>query len=186
LELREFRLAPIAGIIGIKAFGFMALTAVPDEVAEHFEAALFLSQRNLYLRLLSEAELLAKSAQLNAAFLLAGIALEEITRFSVADVVTDEARNQINLWREIRNQSVHSGSPETTKLTAEQFNNFVRSIREMLDRAGASAQCRSKSPTPIDQSLIQTRGKYAFVKTSVEEFLKHKREDLEAEDPKCL
>jgi hypothetical protein len=164
----------------------MALTAVPDEVAEHFEAALFLSQRNLYLRLLSEAELLAKLAQLNAAFLLAGVALEEITRFSVADVATNEEKKQINLWREMRNQAMHSGSPNTTKLTAEQFNKFVRSIREMLERAGASARGRSRSPTPIDQNLAQTRGKYAFVKTSVEEFLRRKREDLEGEDPKCL
>jgi hypothetical protein len=158
----------------------MAIAAIPDEVAKHFEIALALSRRDVLLRFLQEAEVLIRSGQLAFAAVLAGVVLDEATRFLPPAAIT--AEGQINVWREMRNRAAHPGS---TELTIEQVKAMVAGIRGMLNQADEKSQLESSSLPPVEDALAQIRGKYAFVQTSVDEFLKRKREDLDLEDRKC-
>jgi hypothetical protein len=53
----------------------------------------------------------------------------------------------------------------------------------MLDQPEEKSQIGSSSVPSVEDTLTQVRGKYAFVQTSVDEFLKCKHEDLDLEDP---
>ena len=159
----------------------MALAAIPDEIGRHIEAALVLSKREVLLRVLHEAELCLRVNQLAIATVLAGIVLEEASLLLDPHVL-DEARDNAKAWREMRDRAAHP-SPGRPELDAEQVNAMLAGVRAMLDKADVS-QPRSTGLPLIEEVLTKTRGKYAFVKTSVDEFLKRKHEELELEDQK--
>jgi hypothetical protein len=158
----------------------MALLAIPDEINRHFEAALLLSKREVLLRVLHEAELCLRNDQLAAAAILAGIVLEE--SYPLIPLALDEQKDNVRVWREVRNRAAHP-SPVRSGLAAEQVRAMVKGIGAMLDKAERT-QARSAPLRSLEDSLTKARGKYAFVKTSVDEFLKRKHEELDLEDGK--
>ena len=158
----------------------MALAAIPDEINRHFEAALVLSNRDVLLRVLDEAELCLRSEALAAATIIAAVVLEEASLLNPA--VLDEEQDNVKIWREMRNRAAHP-SGARPELNAEQVKRMVTSIRAMLRQTDRPHAGSSSLPS-IEDALKRTRGKYAFVETSVDEFLKRKHQGLELEDQK--
>jgi hypothetical protein len=159
----------------------MALPAIPNEINRHFEAALILSKREVLLRVLHEAELCLRVEQLATATILAGIVLEEACLL-LDPVALEKQKDLVKIWREMRNRPEHR-SPVRSELDAEQVKTMVTGIRAMLDEAERQ-QARSMPSPPAQDALTKTRGKYAFVQTSVDEFLKRKHQELDLEDQK--
>ena len=152
----------------------MAIAAIPEEINRHIEAVLVLSKRDVLLRVLREADLCLQLEDFRAAIVLAGVALEEALLL-VALKASDEEASVVEIWREMRNQAVHSSLDRAESRTEE--------VKAMLTGVGALLEkiARPRS-RPAEDALAKTRGKYAFVGTSVDKFLKHKHDDLEIED----
>jgi hypothetical protein len=158
----------------------MALAAIPEEINRHFEAVVVLSKRDVLLRLLHEAELCLQSQALSAATIIAAVVLEEASLLNPGAL--DEEQDNVKVWREMRNRAAHP-SGTGTELKAEQVKRMVTGIRAMLRHADRPDAGSSSLPS-IEDTLKITRGKYAFVETSVDEFLKRKHQELELEDQK--
>lgn len=159
----------------------MAQGAISDEINRHFEAALALSRRDFLRRLISEAELCIKFDQASAAAILAGIALEELSSLSDLTVVqTREPR--LEAWRELRNRAAHPAAREheVDRKAVAAMVTEIRALLDEIDRPHATL----RSSTLSQNALTSIRGKYVFVPTSVEDFLRRKREDIELENCK--
>lgn len=82
-------------------------------------------------------------------------------------------------WRELRKRSAHpaAGGQE---LDRKAVAVMVMAIRTMLNGLDSSDSTVRRS-TPMQNALTTIRGKYVFVPTSVEDFLRRKREDIDLE-----
>jgi hypothetical protein len=156
----------------------MALAAIPDEINRHFEAALALSKRDILTRLLREADLCLQFEQLTAATALAGVALEETSLLVGPDALVEQ-EPRIDIWREMRNRAAHA-LPGRADLDKEKVKAMLTGVRTLLERIDRPPD-GSSSFRPVEDALTKTRGKYASVGTSVDEFLKRKYDDLERE-----
>jgi hypothetical protein len=156
----------------------MALAAIPDEINRHFAAVLVLSKRDILTRVLREADLCLQFEQLTAATALAGVALEEASLLAGPDALVEQ-EPRVEIWREMRNRAAHAlpGRGGLDKEEVKAMLTGVRTLLAQIDRPSA----RSSSFRPVEDALTKTRGKYAFVGTSVDEFLKRKYDDLERE-----
>ena len=157
----------------------MAQSPISEEIDRHVEAVLAVSKREILWRLMSEAELCIDFDQTSAAAILAGLALEEL--FSVGDSRINEQPQQIiQAWRELRNRAAHPAS-RGNEVDPKAVAAMVMGIRAMLGPIMGSHDRPQHHPVTGD-ALTRVRGKYAFVPTSVDDFLKRKREDVEFEN----
>jgi hypothetical protein len=156
----------------------MALAAIPDEINRHIEAVLNSFKRDVLLNVLSEAGLCPQFGHLAAATVLAGVALEEASLIFGPDAL-DGQKAHIEIWREMRNRAAHPmlGRAE---LDTEEVKAMLAEVRALLDQIDRP-HGRSTPFRLVEPSLEEIRGKYASVQTSVDEFLKRKRDDLEFE-----
>ncbi len=156
----------------------MAQSAIPDEINRHLEAALSLSRLGFIRQLVREAELCIDFDQISAAVILAGIALEELSS-SRDQRVVQALEPKLQHWRELRNRSAH---PVTRgqELDRKAVATMVTAIRTLLNEIG-SPDLPVRRSTPVRNALTSIRGKYVFVPTSAEDFLRRKREDMDLE-----
>ena len=157
----------------------MAEAVISDEINRHVEAVVVLSKRDILLRLLREAELCIDLEQVGTAAILAGVALEEVYLFSDASVLRQHGPS-FEVWRELRNRASHPavGSEEINR---EAVAAMVTEIRTLLDEIDPPQSRRRWSPR-LENEITKIRGKYTAVPTSVDDFLKRKRQDLELEN----
>ena len=89
----------------------MAAPILPQEVAEHLEAAIQLSNRRVHLRFLDEAEALLELNFPAAAVLVAGVVLESIPagqRDRQGGQGAPEERKRMEKWSDLRNAVAHA------------------------------------------------------------------------------
>jgi hypothetical protein len=104
----------------------MAATLLPQDVTEHREAAIQLSNRRVHLRFLDEAEELIALNFPAAAALVAGVVLESI--LSQREEVTTGHRQRMETWSELRNGAAHSSGSVSPIQAAE----MVADVRRFL------------------------------------------------------
>ena len=158
---------------------FMA--AIPDEINRHVEAVVALSKRDVLLRMLREADVCFQSEQLTAAAVLAGVALKEISLMMDQDAFNRQ-KETFEAWRKMRDRAAHvsPGKAHLDRGAVEAIIAGVKGLPDQVDRPKG----KSTSSRFAEEALKTTRGKYAFVGTSVDEFLRRKREDLDLEEHK--
>jgi hypothetical protein len=157
----------------------MAQGAISDEINRHLEAALSLSKLGFIRQLVSEAELCIDFDQTSAAVILAGIAVEELSS-SRDQRVVQALEPKLQDWRELRNRSAHPATREQ-ELDRKAVAAMVAALRTLLNEIG-SPDLPVRKSTPPRNTLTTVRGKYVFVPTSVEDFLRRKREDTDLEN----
>src|SRR6266849_2959053 len=108
----------------------MAAPTLPQEVAEHLEAAIQLSNRRVHLRFLDEAEVLIAFNFPAAAVLIAGVVLESILA-SLPEQGASEDQQQLERWFELRNSVAHAHAPA---VTLDQARQMVEDVRRSLMR----------------------------------------------------
>jgi len=154
----------------------MAAHILPQDVTEHLEAAIQLSNRRVHLRFLDEAEVLISLNLPSAAVLICGVVLESI--FSdVSGQVTPEDRPHFEKWFELRNSVAHEAAPA---VSLDQAREMLEGVRTSLTRdlkVGPRLVPLKTSP----EASEQLRGKYKFVPTSSGEFIRRKAEELRLE-----
>ena len=158
----------------------MAQRAIPEEINRHFEAALALLRRDLLRRLVNEAELCIKFGQATAAAILAGIALEELSSLS-AQEATQTLEPSFKALRELLSRSGHT-TERAQKVDRKVVASMVAVLRTLLNELDRP-DVTLRNPATRSNALASIRGKYAFVPTSVEDFLSRKREDTDLENP---
>lgn len=104
----------------------------------------FLSKQEVFVRFLQQADVLTESGQLITAAILAGIVLEETIRLLPFGTALGK-KDQIDLWREMRNQAAHSEANRTSVLTTEQVREMVSGIRGMLHQTDEKFEGRVNS-----------------------------------------
>lgn len=154
----------------------MAAHILPQEVAEHLEAAIHLSNRRVHLRFLDEAEALIALNLPAAAVLIAGVVLEAIVASDQQQVNPGELQ-QIEKWLELRNSTAHARTPSPAM---EQAREMVEGVRRSLNRGIKVGPSRVPVTEPSELPE-QLRGKYKFVSTSSEEFIRRKVDELRLE-----
>lgn len=92
-------------------------------------------------------------------------------------------KSEFDAGRRLRDEAAHAPmSPD-----AEEVRRMLQAIREIL-LSGTAAETAPQAPGPRRASashIAQDRkGKYARVRTSSDEFMKRKREEVELEDRK--
>ena len=160
----------------------MAAHILPQEVAEHLEAAIHLSNRRVHLRFLDEAEALIALNLPAAAMLIAGVILEAIIASGQEQVAPSELQ-QIENWLELRNSTAHARAPWPAM---EQAREMVEGVRSFLNRSIKVGPHRVpvNEPSELPEQL---RGKYKFVSTSSDEFIRRKADELRLEhDDQCF
>lgn len=156
----------------------MAQGSISNAINRHVEAVLVLSKHDILWRLITEAERCVQLKQVNAAAILAGIALEELYSSGEPNVVAQSAE-LIEAWRDLRNRAAHATSSQD--VDTEGVAAMVSGIRIILEQTENNRD-DPQSTARSEAAAITIRGKYAFVPTSVDDFLKRKREDLELEN----
>jgi hypothetical protein len=151
----------------------MASLILPEDVAEHLAAAIQLYDRRWRLRLLDEAQTLINLNLSTAAIVVAGIVMESM--FQDASEAPPQHQQQIAKWRDMRNRVVHQS---TTEVTREQAQEMVEGVGWLLSLRFQATAPISRRPATTPQ---QIRGKYRFVPTSSEEFIKRKADELRLE-----
>lgn len=156
----------------------MAQGALSAEINRHLEAALTLSRIDFVRQLVSEAELCIEFDQTSAAAILAGIALEELSS-SRDKTVIQAIEPNIHGWRELRNRAAH---PATSGQEGERaaVAAMVTGIRDLLSDI-EKPDVAVGSSMHVLNALTSVPGKYVFVPTSVDDFLRRKREDTDLE-----
>src|SRR5258708_33662883 len=91
----------------------MAALILPQEVTEHLEAAIQLSNRRVHLRFLDEAEVLLALNLPTAAVLVAVVVLESILA-GLREQGASEDRQRMEKWFELRNSVAHAHVPPVT------------------------------------------------------------------------
>ena len=154
----------------------MAAPILPQDVTEHLEAAIQLSNRRVHLRFLEEAELLLAFDQPAAAVLVAGVVLESILA-GLREQAGSEARQRMEKWLELRNEVAHAQVPA---VALDQAKEMVGGVRASLTREMKFGPRPASSKAPA-QSPRQVRGKYQFVPTSASDFIRRKADELRLE-----
>ena len=154
----------------------MAAPILPQEVTEHLEAAIQLSNRSVHLRFLDEAETLLALNLPVAAVLIAGVVLESILA-SQPDEGGPEDPQRMEGWSELRKRVAHAQEPA---VSMDQAREMLRDVRISLMREGRLGP-RLASATRQAESPGQVRGKYRFVPTSSAEFIRRKEDELRLE-----
>jgi hypothetical protein len=154
----------------------MAAPILPQEVTEHLEAAIQLSNRRVHLRFLDEAETLLALNLPIAAVLVAGVVLESILA-SQLNQGGPEDLQRMESWSELRKRVAHGQEPA---VSMDQAREMVRDVRKSLMREGRLGR-RLASQTRQAESPRQVRGKYKFVPTSSAEFIRRKEDELRLE-----
>ena len=154
----------------------MAIAAIPEEISRHVDAVLVLSRKELLLKLLDEADNCLELGHLSAAAILGRVAAEEVNvlrdrSFSV------EQQDNIGVLRRSCNQLTHRCTIEDCKKDEVQL--LLRAIRALI--GDLSKTNSPPSNLQFERLVATTQGKYAFVKTSVEDFLGRKHDHLELE-----
>jgi hypothetical protein len=154
----------------------MAAHILPQEVAEHLEAAIHLSNRRVYLRFLDEAEALIAPKFPGAAILVAGVVLESIVAAGQEQGTPDDSQ-QMERWLELRNRIEHAGMPSPSMDDAKEMVERVRGFLMRDIKVGP----RLVPVKASAEAAEQLRGKYKFVSTSSDEFIRRKAEELRLE-----
>lgn len=154
----------------------MAAPILPQEVTEHLEAAIRLSNRQVHLRFLNEAEALITLNDPTAAVRVAGVVVESIlTRLGEQRPSDDLQR--LERWIELRNSIAHAQVPAPT---LDQAREMVEDVRRSL-MGEIKAGPRVTILQPPAEAARQVRGKYKFVPTSAAEFIRRKSDELRLE-----
>ena len=103
----------------------MAAPLLPQDVTEHLEAAIQLSNRRVHLRFLEEADALLALNMPAAAVLIAGVVLESILAVR-RDQGMREGRQQMEQWSELRNAVAHAHEPAVSLDKARKMVEVVR------------------------------------------------------------
>ena len=154
----------------------MAALILPQEVTEHLEGAIQLSNQRVHLRFLDEAEALLALNFPAAAVLVAGVVLESILA-SQRDQGVHEDRRRMEKWSELRNRVAHAHGPTTS---LEQAREMVEDVRRSLMRQSRVGPRLASKTSPAGPPR-QVRGKYKFVPTSSAEFIRRKADELRLE-----
>jgi hypothetical protein len=154
----------------------MAAHTLPQEVSEHLEAAIQISNRRVHLRFLDEADALIALNLPTAAIVVAGVALESIAA-DIQELGTSTDRQQIEKWFELRDRAAHACAPAPTLEQAKEMLEGVRRSLTWEIKVGPRL-VPVKMP---EQSPEQLRGKYRFVPTSSAEFIRGKADELRLE-----
>ena len=154
----------------------MAAPLLPQDVAEHLEAAIQLSNRRVHLRFLDEADLLLTFNLPTAAVLVAGVVLEE-TLANLREQGPSEMRQRMEKWSELRNGVAQAQVPAAT---LDQAKEMVEDVRRSLTREMKFGPGFASPKVPAEASR-QVRGKYKFVPTSSAEFIRRKADELDLE-----
>ncbi len=154
----------------------MAIAAIPEEISRHIDAVLVLSRKELLLKLLDEADNCLELGHLSAAAILGRVAAEEVNVLRDRSFSVEQQAN-IELVRQSSNQfalpcTIKDGKKDEVQL-------LLRAIRALI--GDLSKTNSPPSNLQFERLVATTQGKYASVKTSVEDFLGRKREDLELE-----
>jgi hypothetical protein len=149
---------------------------IPQEVTEHLEAAIQLSNRSVHLRFLDEAEALLSLDLPAAAVLVAGVVLEWIIA-SQGDQGIPEDRQRTENWSELRNGVAHCHGPTPSLDQAREMVEGIRKFLMLQSRVGP----RLTSETSPAGAPQQVRGKYKFVPTTSAEFIRRKADELRLE-----
>lgn len=150
----------------------MSPPLLPQDVTEHLEAAIHLSNRHIQVRLLGQAETLISSQFPVAAIAVAGVVLE----FLVAgqrDRRDPNEVQQIEKWSQLRNVAVHS---HEAIVSLDEARDMVAGVRQLLHGVGIAGPRLSTTKPNVDPERV--RGKYKFVPTSSAEFIARKAEEL--------
>ena len=154
----------------------MAVPILPQDVADHLEAAIQLSNRRVHLRFLDEAEALLALNFPAAAVMVAGVVLESILAGQL-NPETSEDRPRMEKWSELRNSVAHA---HVLTVSLEQAREMVGDVRRSLMRESPVGP-RLASGTKPAGARRQVRGKYKFVPTSSAEFIRRKADELRLE-----
>jgi hypothetical protein len=144
----------------------MAALILPQEVTEHLEAAIQLSNRRVHLRFLDEAEALLALNFPAAVVLVAGVVLESILSNQRNQEVLED-RQRMEKWSELRDGIAHARGPTAS---LDQAREMVEDVRRSLIRQSRAGP-RLASKTSPAGAARQVRGKYKFVPTSSAEFI---------------
>lgn len=105
--------------------------------------------------------------------------LDEVVRIVPPDALF---RGNARAWHSEAIQRLVLRAPD---LTGSHVQEMLDSAKGILTASEQQSQTTSDFRPSTAEALAQTRGKYAFVGTSVESFLQRKREDIEREDRRC-
>jgi hypothetical protein len=156
----------------------MSFAAIPEEISRHLEAVLLLLKRDVLLRVIQQADLCLEQGQVTAGAVLAGVALEEASLVAGSDFL-QKPEIDLTTWRQVRDRATR-GSQGQAELSAAEVRSMLLGLRTLLAQIGNPKE-RSTSMQSVEDALKRTRGKYAFVETSVDAFLKRKHADLDLE-----
>jgi hypothetical protein len=134
----------------------MAAQNFPQEVAEHLEAAIQLSNRRVLLRFLDEADGLLRLNLPLAAVRIAGVPLECLPGYA---------------------RDLGKYADPAPDLTPEQAQAMVAEARGYL--AGEDRV----TPKTATEASYEVRGKYRFVPTSADDFILRKADELVQNPP---
>jgi len=154
----------------------MAASILPQEVTEHLEAAIQLSNRRVHLRFLDEAEALLALNFPAAAVLIAGVELDWLLTGQPDQGPADD-RKRMEKWSDLRDGVAHAGA---STVSLDQAREMLGDVRRSLmgeRRVGPHLAWRM-SPAGAPR---QVRGKYKFVPTSSTDFIRRKAEELQLE-----
>jgi hypothetical protein len=154
----------------------MAAPLLPQDVTEHLEAAIQLSNKHIYLRFLEEAEILLSLQLPAAAIVVAGVVLEFVAAGQRNQAAPNELQ-QIEKWSQLRNNTVH---PYDQIVTLDEAKEMVAGVRQLLLRATGVGPRLAFTPSS-NRPTGSVRGKYKFVPTSSVEFIARKRDELRLE-----
>jgi hypothetical protein len=154
----------------------MAVPILPQEVTEHLEAAIQLSNRQVHLRFLNEAEALITLNLPIAAVRITGVVLESILSGFREPGVAEEWR-RLERWLDLHNAVAHT---DAAAVTLGQAKEMVEDVRNSLMREIKVGSHPSTSQPPAEATR-QIRGKYKFVPTSTADFIRRKAEELRLE-----
>ena len=153
----------------------MAAPILPQDVTEHLEAAIQLSNKRVYLRFLEEAHALLALNIPAAAVLVTGVVLESM--LAVFREHGSEVRQRMEKWIELRNRVAHAQTPT---VTGDQAKEMLEDVRLFLTRE-TEVGPRLAVPKALTEAPRQIRGKYQFVPTSSAEFIRRKADELSLE-----
>jgi hypothetical protein len=154
----------------------MAIPILPQEVAEHLQAAIQLSNREVHQRFLNEAEALIRLNLPIAAVRIAGVVLESVLA-GFRELGVSEDQQRLEGWLELSNGVAYAHVPA---VTLDQAKEMVQDVRRSLMRE-INVGPRAATPQPPAEAIRQIRGKYKFVPTSAAEFIRRKSEELRLE-----
>jgi len=157
----------------------MTSVLVPEEAASHLGAILLAFNREIFGSFLDEADELASLGLATSAVIIAGTVLEYFERSPSAGAPPPEHQSKIAAWRQLRNQAAHGSAGAVSVQQAREVIDGVRYILSThLDSRGAAPRVQPE----VTISPRDVKGKYAYVPTSSEDFMRRKREELELEN----